>query len=238
MSLTAIFCTPVLSFDTPCVTLPGGIEICAQQIELGDPSAILRSFLSQINTALAPLGPIFLIIEVVITIKDVIEAVPKLIGPPPDPEKFFKALAKLIELIGELVGIAPQLSVPKMVKQIIAVILLTCQAVKLDLTALVRQLVRVLNAATKGARPGNNLLDLAALCAQGVFDATLANLTASLQPVNQLIGIVNLLLDLAQVPKEARIPSFDSLGEDAEAALSVMDTTINILQTVYDAIPL
>lgn len=239
MPLPDFLCAATLSLDVPCVTLPGGIKICAQQgMELGDPTTILRAFFAQINTALAPLGPLFLIIDVVLAIKDVIDSIPKLVGPPPEPQKFFEAVAKLVKLVIQLAGLAPQLSIPKMVKEIVSVLLLTLLAVKMELQRLILQTARVLNAALKGARPGNDFLANVAICAQTNFDAMLANLSASLRPLNQLVGIVNLLLDLAQVPKDVRIPEFDKLGNDAAAALNAMDVPINLLQTVYDAIPL
>lgn len=239
MPLPDLVCVATLSTDAPCVTLPGGIKICGQQgLELGDPTSVLRGFLAQINTALAPLGPIFLIIECVLAIKDVIDAIPKLVGPPPDPKAFFDAIAKLVKLIAKLAGLAPQLSIPKMIKEILTVVLLTCLAVKLELQALILQTARVLAAATKGERPGNGKLAEVALCANTNFEAAMANLSASLRPLNNLIGVINLLLDLAQVPKDVRVPEFDHLGQDAAAALDAMNVPIELLQKVLDAIPL
>ena len=69
-----------------CITFPGGAQLCAQAgTRFGDVSAMSESLFAALNAALLPLLPFFNIVDVFVAILNCITAIPKTIGPPPDP---------------------------------------------------------------------------------------------------------------------------------------------------------
>lgn len=237
LALTAQqLCIQVGNSRNFCVTLPGGAEICAiSGLETGDVAAVVRSFIQHLNTALGPLAPFFNILDFAVAVVECVKAVPEAISLPPQPQKLFDCVKGLLEALEKLLALAPPLTIPKMVKGIILVLAETLRGISSELRAMLRQNARLLAAATLAAKPGNVALQSVLDCARNNFDAELANLNASMAPLNRLVGYVNLLLELAQVPQE--VPSFDELGEDAASALDTIDPIIHILESIADAIP-
>lgn len=219
-----------------CITFPGGATLCAQAgYDFGDPAAITRALFAQVNSSLMPLTPMFNTIDVAMKIVECIKAIPATIGPPPDPTALAKALPGLLEALEKLVAILPPLSIPKLVVDIIRAIVMGLIGLKGELTALIRQQARIIELATKAAKPGNIVLLSVLDCATQNFDAQLANLNTGLAPLNRLIGVVNALMEMAGLKP---LPALDDLGDDPEAALSILDDFIDVLQTASAAIPL
>jgi hypothetical protein len=235
MPLPNLACVPVQKAVAPSITLPGGAQLVAMAgLDTGDLSAIVRGVLSMVNTALVPLTPIFNIIDTVIAIKDCIMAVPSV---PINPQALVDAIEKLVESIAKLASIIPQVSVPLMVRDIINVIILALTALKTELSTLIVQSLRIDGSTQKAALPGNEALAAVLDCARAAQEATMENLGKSMEPLNRMINLINALLDIAQVPKDVRLPSLDDLGDDAEAALDVLDVAIDILTAISDLLP-
>lgn len=229
--LTPFECTPTTSIDQLCLSILGADLCSVGDLDTGDPMKILQGFLSQINTALAPLSPIFTIFDVIVAIVDCIKAVPDMVGPPPDPSKLIKAIEHLLQVLSKLLGMLPQMSVPKMVKQILIAIATAMLAFSRELLAVQHAVEAVTAAATAAAKPGNHPLDLVVSCAQGRIDIRMENLNNATAPINRIIGIVNLLMDLAQMPKDSRPPSFSGFGSSAADALEPL---ADFAQTILD----
>jgi hypothetical protein len=138
-----------------------------------------------------------------------------------------KKLAKLLELI-------PQLSIPVLVADLLEVVIVGLIALRGELAAMITQQLRIAAAATRAAQTGNIQLNLAVNCATGNLDALLANKQAGMQPLNRIVGIINLLLGLAGLPT---IPSLDSIDALDDSALVGLDKTIQILETAKAALP-
>lgn len=235
--LTPFECVPSTSLDQLCVSILGADLCSVGDLDLGDPLKILQGFLAQINTALAPLSPIFTIFDVVVAIFDCIKAIPESLGPPPDPTALANAIARLVEVIGELLGLLPQMSVPKLVKQIMIVIATALLAFQRELLSLVRGLEYITTMATFASKPGNHALNLVISCAQGRVDIRLENLNASIAPLNRLLGILNLLMDLAQMPEEMRPPVFSGFGNAPSEALGPLGEFAQKLLDIASLIP-
>lgn len=235
--LTPFECVPLTSLDQLCLTILGADLCSVGDLDLGDPLKILQGFLSQINTALAPLSPIFTIFDVVVAIVDCIKAIPDTLGPPPDPTKLIKAIEKLLEVLSKLLGMLPQMSVPKMVKQILITIATAMLAFSRELIALQRGIERAIAAATAAAAPGNDALNIVVSCAQGRLDIRMENLNSAVAPLNRLIGIVNLLMDLAQMPEDARPPTFSGFGNSPAEALEPLADFAQTLLEIAKVIP-
>ncbi len=235
--LTTLNCLTTTSLDQLCVSILGADLCSVGDLDLGDPLKILQGFLGQINTALAPLSPIFTIFDVVVAIFDCIKAIPESLGPPPDPTALGQAIAKLVEVIAKLLGLLPQMSVPKLVKQILIVIATALLAFVQEIQALLFNMSLLAAAATMSAKPGNGGLNLVVSCAQGRIDVRLQNLNSSVAPLNRLIGIVNLLMDLAQMPEDVRVPSFSGFGSAPSEALQPIVDFAQTLLDIADVIP-
>jgi hypothetical protein len=213
--------------DELCIALPGGASVCATVgFEKGDPATILRAFLGSINTALAPLTPVFNIIDVVFAVKECIDAVPKLLTEGPGP--LLECIPGLAEKLQKLVGLLPAASVPLLIRSIIQALIVFLQGLKIDIVSMAASLERILNASLRGTELGNVRLQAVADCAQNNWDVQLANLNASAAPMNRLMGLLNVFLELVGLPC-IRIP-LGTLPAEAEEALAIIDTAIEILQ--------
>lgn len=216
-----------------CVTFPGGLTVCAQfGIELGDPSAIIRSFLAGVNSALAPAQPIFDIIDVLIAIVNCVKAVPEALSVPPDPTKIFSCIPGLLEALEKVAGIP--LQIPVMIKQIILAIVTGVQAILGELTAFIHYESDLLAAATLAAKPGNLVLKSIYDCEHNNFAIELQNMNESMKPLNRLIGIINLLLEALTGQS---LPTFSDLGSDVTAAIQPIQQVLSEIQMVANYLP-
>lgn len=218
-----------------CITFPGGIELCASiGIETGDIASISRSLLAMVNTALIPLQPIFNIIDVLKKAIDCIQAIPGIIGPPPDPSGVVECIPDLLKALEKILAIIPPYSIFPLVKGIIDALVLFLGGLLAELHAVIRQQKRILASAFLAADPGNFELKTIVDCAVANMDVSMQNLNASLLPLNRLLGIVNAFGKLAGI---TLIPDFEHLGDDAEAALAPIDAAVNALRKASSLIP-
>jgi hypothetical protein len=235
--LTPLECTPSTSLDALCLSILGADLCSVQGLDTGDPLSIFQGLLSQLSPLLAALSPIFTIFDVIVALVDCVKAIPDSLGPPPDPTALVFAINRLLEVLAKLLGMLPQMSVPKMAKQIITAIATALLAFQRELLALVRALEAVAFAATMAAKPGNDALNLVVACAQGRVDIRMQNLNAAAAPLSRLLGIVNLLMDLAQMPDEMRPPSFTGFGSAPSEALEPLGEFCQKLLDIAALIP-
>lgn len=229
-------CFPVQNSSNFCIAMPGGAEICAiVGLAEGDIAAAVRAFIQQINTALAPLAPIFNILDLAVAVVECVKAVPDCIAIPPQPQKLFDCIPGLLEALEKLLALLPPLTIPRMVKGILLAVVAMLNGLKIELQSFIRAETDILAAATLAAKPGNVKLLSAVDCARANFDAQLANMNAGMAPLNRLVGYVNLLLSLALIDQQ--VPTFDQLGDDAAAMLEAIDPIVHGLQIIADAIP-
>lgn len=218
-----------------CVTFPGGAEMCVQIPDVvPDPTEMSKQLLAQANAALAPLVPIFNIIDVVIALFNCVKAIPDSLGPPPDPSKLAECLPDLAKKASKLLKLIPQLSLPLLLVGLIDVLLFYLEGMRGQLKAVIAAQVRIAAAATRAAELGNVQLRTIVDCATANLDAHLQNLGESVAPLNRLVGVINLFMELLGLPK---VPDISSLGDDAEAALVPLDAAIDALKAAHAAIP-
>ena len=219
-----------------CVTFPGGAEMCVQlpSVSIPDPAELSKQLMAQANAALAPLVPIFNIIDVVMALFNCVKAIPDSLGPPPDPSKLAKCMPDLAQKAAKLLKLVPQLSIPLMVVGLIDVLLAFLEGMRNQLKAVVDAQVKIAKAATRAAELGNVQLTTIVDCANANIEAQMKNLGESAAPVNRLIAIINMFMELAGLPK---LPDLANLGSDAEQALSALDGVVNTLKAARSAIP-
>src|SRR5678816_1818139 len=106
------------------VTFPGGASLDAELPDVGGPDRMERSkqLLAQANAALAPLGPVFNLIDVALALFNAVKAIPDAISHL-DPSKITDALPDLANKAARIAAIVPQLSVPLMILGLIDALL-------------------------------------------------------------------------------------------------------------------
>ncbi|MBI3184813.1 MAG: hypothetical protein HYZ28_21965 [Myxococcales bacterium] len=219
-----------------CVTFPGGAEMCVQlpTTSVPDPMELSKQLMAQANAALAPLVPMFNILDVVLALFACVKAIPDSLGPPPDPSKLAKCIPDLAEKAGKLLKLIPQLSVPLMIVGLIDVLLSFLEGLRGQLKAIIDAQVKIAQAATRAAELGNVQLQTVVDCANANIEAQMKNLGEGAAPVNRLIGVINLFMEIVGLPK---LPDLSNLGTDAQAALAPLDAIVEQLKTARAAIP-
>lgn len=189
------------------VQLPGGLRVDAQSV--GGSTDVPRQLLAQLNTALAPLQPAFDLIDFALQAKEVFDAVKTL-----NAIKIGNAVAKLPAKVDKLKAYVPQLSVPLLVKSVLAVVVARLEVVNLDLTALEAAQVRIDAAQAKAVALPSSDLAAVADCAQERNDAHLRLLVREAEPLNRLLGIINILCAVVGLPE------LPPLGVDGTVTIS------------------
>jgi hypothetical protein len=217
------------------VTFPGGASLDAELPKVGvpDPMELSKQLLAQANAALAPLGPVFNLIDVALALFNAVKAIPDAISHL-DPSKITDALPDLTNKAARIAAIVPQLSVPLMILGLIDALLAFLGGLSGQLRAIIDQQLRIQKAENRAAELGNAQLQAVADCSKHQVSAQLQNLAESVAPVNRLIALINVFAQLAGL---GPLPDLSNLGTDAAAALQGLDATVKALQEIRAAIP-
>lgn len=216
------------------IRLPGGAALSVMVPDI-NPSdlAITKNLLAQGNAALAPLLPVFNIIDALLAVKDFAEAVPGLLT---DPSALVSAIESLIEKIAKLAQLVPQLSVPFLVVDMIDVAITALNGFVTQLEIVVQQELRIAAAVVKAnTAPVNAALLEVTVCADSINAATKQGISEGLGPLNTLFGLLSIFLGLIGQPP---IPDVAELGDDTAEAIASLRAVVDLLQGIRDAIPL
>jgi hypothetical protein len=237
---------PLRDLETLCVELtvtpqrlsvivPGGASLDPELPDLGpaDPMRLAKQLLGQANAALAPLGPLFDLVDVGLALVEAVKAIPDAISHL-DPGKITDALPELGKKAGKLAPLVPQLSVPLMVVGLIDTLLAFLEGLVVELRALINQQVRIQRAVDRAASLGSAQLQAVADCSKHHVDAQLQSLSESLAPVNRFIALLNVLGQLAGL---GPLPTLSDLGADPAAALQPIADAAALLRQFRAAIP-
>src|SRR6185503_340774 len=216
------------------VTFPGGASIDAELPEVvPDPMQLSKQLLAQANAALAPLGPVFNLIDVALALFNAVKAIPDAISHL-DPSKITDALPDLANKAARIAAVVPQLSVPLMILGLVDALLAFLGGLSGQLRAIIDQQARIQKAENRAAELGNAQLQAVADCSKHHVSAQLQSLSESVAPVNRLIALINVF---AQLVGLGPLPDLSNLGTDASAALRGLDDTVKALQEIRAAIP-
>lgn len=230
----AQFCIPVEVIDPLSVIMPGGGVLSAQDgYESGDALTVAKSLLSQINAALVPLSPFFDTLDFAKATLDCISSIPDAILTL-NPQPIVNCIVGLTEAVNKLLVLFPPIPIFLLVKGVLSVIVTALRGLSGKIRALIAHGARLANAATKAAATGNVGLAAVVECAEANFDARLRAMNQELGSLNRLIGVVNLLLELAQ---QDCIPAIGDIAEISEVAIDPLEAFIEFLEFVSDAIP-
>ena len=223
--IPAIPCTSVTVGDQSLsVTLPGGASITLQLVspKIPSPAEAARGLLAEVNTALAPLQPTFVLMK---TIGDIYNCFTHLPAPP---------LTDLLADVNKIAGMLPATSVPVMVGKIVDLLIVYLQGIRAQIQDMITALASVAAAATKASTLGNLQLQAAVDCATGKIALQMASARAGGGPLNDLIAVINALLDLIGA---SHLPTVGDLGTDPAAALTPLDVAIAALQAIRSSFP-
>jgi hypothetical protein len=232
------FCFPIAAAEPLCVTFPGGAQFCAQTPNPPTPLNLSISMLAQISVALAPLQPLFLLLDVIVAIVDCIKAVEGCLGPPPNPTKLIACLPKLAAAIAALLGLLPPLTVPLMIVGILETVLAFLKGLRAEILYIIQFLMKLLAVNLRIQVTGSLQLQIAADCASNNMTGYLSTLALALQPLTCLLALINALFGLIGLPV---LNLSLSLGVDLsglEALVTPIDDIIAIIQAILDALPL
>lgn len=229
-------------FDPLAIAFPGGLNLQAQlQQDVATAYDAARSLMSQLNGAMGPLGPIFLLLDCILDIQQCLKDTPKVVT---NPTLLLNDLVKLEKDVDALVGIAPQLSLPRMIKSILRLLVTLLTGIRQQLSALSAVEDAIAIATTRagqlaaleqvGVFAANQLM-VSVGCAQSTLAAQIQGISQGLGPANVLIKLVN---GLAQGIGLDGIPELPAMDDTSTAGnFGPLDTAIQVLATLEAAIP-
>jgi len=209
--------------DPISITLPGGVSM--ESINL----------LEQLQPALAPLVPLFNIVDTVVALFNCIKAIPEVIGPPPNPTILAACIPELAEKVNALLKLIPQLSLPYTILGAIDLVIDTLRQVRSQLLHLQQQTAQITGAIDRATELEDAGLMAITQCAQHNIEREAANVGKGLASLGKLIGLLNLFLGMIGGPE---IPDLSDLaGRPLDEALEPLDALIETLQSAREAIP-
>jgi hypothetical protein len=228
-------CAEIPTLPDNCISFPGGVTLCAQVgFDEGSPLMVTKSLFGAVNAALAPLAPIFNVLDVALALFKCVKAIPDALGPPPDPTAIARCIPDLTQKVNKLLQLIPQIALPATIKGIIIAIITFLRGLKTKLQSIISRLARLAASRLRAVELGNLQLHAALDCAQHLIDVQLVNMNAGMAPVNRLIGVVSAFMQIAGL---GCIPAVGNIGPITADVLSPLDAAIEILQTIHDAIP-
>ena len=202
--------------------LPGGISL--ESINL----------MEMVQPALTPLVPLFNIVDAIVAVFNAIQAIPDMIGPPPDPTVLGPALAELANRVAVLLGIIPPLSIPATVVGLLDLAIDTLRAVRTELLHLQSQAIQIAGVMDRAAALEDDGLLLIALCGQGHIEQEAANVGAGLASLGRVLGIVSLFMGMIGGPM---VPDLSSLaGVSLAGVIAPIDALVEALQAARAAV--
>jgi hypothetical protein len=213
------------------VVLPGGMVIQGSTPGLGSsPLEVARAAISAANGALAPLGPIFALLDVLMAVIDFAKSVPKVVS---QPWEVTSALIDLVKKGAALASLVPQLSVPIMVLGIIDVIIAFLTGIQHEVGKLVlleakKNQVAVLVGDVPALGP-----IVAGVEAQ--IAARRSQVACAMGDAAPLLSVVSKLMKLIGLPPVEL--SGDPSAGALEDLASLLDTLVGVLTQIRSTIP-
>lgn len=196
-----------------------------------NPGDVAGDIIGKVNAALVPFTPIFDVLDILLALPPLLDAIASI-----NPAKILKALAKFLEKLQKLKKHIPQLKIPKLVKQLIGVIILALMGIRNDLEAIIAAQSRIDLSAQRAFALGAGDLTAALECAQVNLDFQMAVIQNNAAPLNRLIGFINVFCQIVGLPE---LPGLNfEPGSKAADCLAPLDDLIDQLKKAQDAIPL
>lgn len=237
---TTDLCIPFPVWKTPNdICLPGGVCLSYVMNGIGkipNSTDMNLDFMSQLGPAMAPLSPFFTMLETVLQIFKCLQAVPEVVT---NPKKLIDCIPDLAALIDKLLGLIPQLSIPKLVKALILAIADLLQGVASDIAFIERQLKEILKQIDRAASLGDVKMNGFLVCAQQDLNDSAFSLADALKGIGRIILVINIFMGMFGGPE---IPCFASLfdaemGKGFDFVVKLLMSLSGILREIANMIP-
>ncbi len=226
--------------DIDDICLPGGACLSYVWDGIGKiPTAADMSldFYSQIGPALTPLIPMFNMLDTVLAIFKCIQAIPDAITSL-NPSELVKCVPELAKLIDKLLGLIPQMSIPKMIKAALGNMSKLLRSIAIEIGYVSEELERIAKKIDRAADLNDIKMNGFLVCAQQDAHDTIRATGAALAGVGRMVLLLNIFIGLVGAEE---IPCFGSIIEDNMDSLDVLvdllNTLAELLQTMANAIP-
>jgi len=237
--------------DIPCLALPeipsideicfpGGF--CLSHIwdgieKIPHAADVPLQFFSQIGPALAPLKPIFDIIDFALAIFKCVEggvdAITEL-----DPTKIIECIPNLAEILDKLLAMIPQLSIPRMIKKTLEAFAQLLEGIAADLLYIQSQVQRIADLIDRAADLNDVSLNAILACSQRTVDDGVLSTAEALKGIGRIILLLNIFIGLIggeEIPCFGQLVS-DNLAEGLDAIIEIILTLAQVLREIADAI--
>lgn len=217
-----------VSFDATAlgVRLPGGAKL---EAVMQPPREVPRFLMLQLSTALAPLQPLFDLVDALLIAKQAFDAVKTL-----NPVKIGGVVLKFGTAVDKLRALIPQVSVPILVVDVVGLLDAVAQTLKVEVQGVVEAQLRLDDAeATSTSLGGVPALSGVVACGRAQVDAQLALVQQKTGAFNRLVALLNLLGGAVGLPQ---IPAI-APGGDAVTMLASLDALAGALARVRAALP-
>ena len=205
--------------DPQTVTLPGGIAI--ESINL----------MQVIQPALAPLVPMFNIVDTVVSIFNCVKAISTL-----QIDAIMECIPDLAEKIGKLLKLIPQLSLPLMLVDLLDLVIHVLNQARNELMHLQQQMVQILGVVDRATDLDDAGLMAIAQCAQANVAQEAANVGKSLASIGKLLGLINLFMGMIGGPE---VPDLSDLaGRPLDEVVEPLDGLVRTLKAARNAVPI
>lgn len=210
------------------VRMPGGLVVQGVAHQVG--ATALTQALALVgaaNAALAPLGPVFAIIDALLAVKRFAESVPGVVT---NAGAVISAVEELGAKIGRLASLVPQLSVPLMVVDVLDAVIALLEALAVELAAVEAQEARIAEAQAaalllpEGARVELEAIAGVATLSVEVQRADIETTSASAGPLLRIVNIFCALIGIGGGSSTVDASSAAALLEAVEALRAFRET--------------
>jgi hypothetical protein len=232
MALIHQVATPCPTFQVGArglsITLPGGAVIGVQSQDIFTTNAELcRLLLGQLQGVMAPMAPLFTMVQGVLCLKDIVTSIPEAIVTL-DPTKITETIERCTPTIEKLLSLIPQISAPAMLASVLDVLICVLNGTIDELEICVQKTAAINALQSRVQGPNDPLTDIIACAAQLTATRQCA-VIESLGPLDVIIELVNVFMEMiGQDPIEG-------LGEataDATALIEQLRDFITPLRIV------
>lgn len=208
------------------IRMPGGATIQVPAPVLPSPGEQSAKLLGTLSAALAPLMPLFDIVDALTGAVKVFSAVKTL-----NPPAIGNALVDFVITVDRLKLLLPQVSAVLLVKDLLIALRVYVEDLVVQLEALVVVEARI--AAVEAQAQTFVGLEAHVTCARATLTATFASVKQGGAPVARILRVVNLVAALGGLPA---VPPLE-FGVDASASLPPLRALAEVLQTLENALP-
>lgn len=213
------------------VSMPGGMVIQGTTPGLGSsPLEVARATIASANGALAPLGPFFSMLDVLMSVIDFAKSVPKVVM---NPGAVAQAVVDLLKKAAKLANLIPQLSIPLMILGIIDVLIAFLVGLQTEVESLTNLQTRLDAVITQSATVPALVPIATSVTAQ--IAARQSQISCAMGDVQPLLTVMSILMKLIGLPP---IELSGDTGGSLSELNDLLETLIDVLTSIRATIPI